>query len=232
MKKLFLASSFLLFAFVVFAQSDPLGDFNRHVLANWNGNYHRISQYRVKGTPFLYGESFPGTIDYKGGKTVKGINILYDLFTQTTGIDLRNNSEIFAAEQGVERFTVNLTDKHGGKTLVFVNADGFTKDYKGYYNLLADGEKVALLKAFKLKLDPDPTNQMAKDIRVAEQYSEYFIYNKATREMQKVKLKEKDFLKELNASGEAKGFIKAKNLNIAEEAHSIQFITAYNKNFQ
>lgn len=232
MKKLFLSTSLLLSVFGLFAQSDPLGDFNRHVLANWNGNYHRISQYRVKGTPFLYGESFAGTIDYKGGRTIKGINILYDLFTQTTGIDLRNNSEIFAAEQGVERFTVDLTEKYGGKTLVFVNADQFTKDYKGYYNLLADGEKIALLKAFKLKLDPDPTNQMVKDVRVAEQYSEYFIYNKATRSLHKVKLKERDILKELDASADAKSFIKAQKLDMSDEGHSIQFITAYNKNFQ
>src|SRR5687767_10259653 len=85
----------------LYAQSiDPVGDFNKHTIANWNGNYHRISQYRVKGTPYLFGQSFWGTIDYKGGKTVKGIKVLYDLHTQASGIDLKNN-EIFEAEQGV-----------------------------------------------------------------------------------------------------------------------------------
>mgnify|MGYP003575535460 FL=1 len=231
MKKLLLLSALSLPMLQLFAQSDAVGDFNRHVLANWNGNYHRISQYRVQGTPYLFGQSFAGTIDYKGGKTIKGINVLYDLYTQAAGIDMKNN-EIFEAEQGVEKFTIDLTDKYGGKKLVFVNADQFGGDYKGYYNLLADGDKVALLKAFKLKLLPDQTNQMAKDIRVAEQYSEYFLYDKATRQLHKVKLKEKDLLKELNNNSLAKDFIKARNLDVSKEDDSIAFITSYNKNFK
>ena len=232
MKKFIFSFTVFLLSTSLLAQSDPLGDFNRHVLANWSGNYHRISQYRVKGTPFLYGESFPGTIDYKGGKTIKGINVLYDLYTQASGIDLQKNYEIFEAEEGVEKFTVQLSEKYGAKTLVFVNANQYTNDYKGYYNLLADGEKVALLKAFKLKLLPDQTNQMARDIRVAEQYFEYYVFNKSTKQLQKVKLKEKDLLKELNAPVLAKGYIKTHNLDISKEDDSIKFITGFNKNFQ
>lgn len=231
MKKFLFSTALLFSAGPLFAQADPVGDFNKHVLANWNGNYYRVSQYRVKGTPFLFGQSFPGTIDFKDGKTVKGINVLYDLHTQASGIDLKN-WELFEAEQGVKKFTVDLPQHLGGKRLVFINADAYHKDYKGYYNLLADGDKAALLKAYKIKMLPDPTNHMVKDIRVFEQYFEYYIFDKATKQLHKVKLKEKDILNGLPSSDLAIGYIRAHNLDLTNENDAAQFISSFNANFK
>jgi hypothetical protein len=65
---------------------------------------------------------------------------------------------------------------------------------KGYLNLLSDGPKLAFLRQYKSRLVPDPTNMYSKDIRIFEQYYEYYIYIKKTGELIKVRLKEKDIV--------------------------------------
>src|SRR5687768_8526194 len=137
------------------AQVDPVGAFNRHIASNWAGEYVRISQYRVKGTPYLLGESFPGAITYKGGKTANN-KILYDLYSQKAGIDMQN--QIYESGEMVEEFTIQLPEKFGGQKLLFKNANLYgDAKINGYLNVLEDGSKLVFLKAFKIKLSPDPT---------------------------------------------------------------------------
>ena len=44
-------------ALMVNAQPDPIGNFNKHVIEKWTHEYIRVSQYRVKGSPYLLGDS-------------------------------------------------------------------------------------------------------------------------------------------------------------------------------
>jgi outer membrane protein assembly factor BamE (lipoprotein component of BamABCDE complex) len=43
----------------------------------------------------------------------------------------------------------------------------------------------------------DPAEMYSKDIKLFEQYYDYYIYNRATAELNKVKLKDKDVLEAL-----------------------------------
>lgn len=210
----------LIFVFTIsnsFAQVDPVGAFNKHILANWSGNYYQVSQYKVKGTPYFLGESFWGTIDYKGGKTITGIKVLYDLYNQVAGVDLKNN-EIFEAEQGVEQFTIELPEMHGGKNLVFRNADTYgITSYKGYFNVLEDGQNLALLKAYKIQLMADTRHSMDKDVRVFNQYFDYYIFDKKTKQLHKIKLKQKDPVKQLDGQQQLATYAKNNNLTVNRE---------------
>jgi len=61
--------SFLMLSFTfVNAQTDAIGDFNKHVIEKWTEDYIRVSQYRVKGSPYLLGESFDGELTMKTGQ--------------------------------------------------------------------------------------------------------------------------------------------------------------------
>jgi len=55
----------ILSALMVNAQPDPVGNFNKHVIEKWTHDYIRVSQYRVKGSPYLLGESFNGDINHE-----------------------------------------------------------------------------------------------------------------------------------------------------------------------
>ncbi|MDQ3278636.1 MAG: hypothetical protein M3Q06_09935, partial [Bacteroidota bacterium] len=203
----------------------------RTMVSNWNGTYMRVANYHVKGTPHFFGESFWGSLDYKGGESVTGIKVLYNLYEQTVGIDMKNNGDVFLAEKPLERFTIELPEKFSGKKLLFANSSSFGLTGKTeYFNVLEDGPKVAFLKAYRVRLLPDPTNEMNKELRVFDQYYEYYIYNKATKELKKIKLKEKDILKEIAADENLKVKIKSGEVDLSSEMHVISVLKAYNSN--
>ena len=227
MKKWIISSVFALISLQSSAQVDPVGDFNRHTIANWKGDYIRVSQYRVKGTPYFLGESFPGTISYKDGKTVSGVKVLYDLYAQKAGIDLKAN-ELFEEEHGVKQFTIDLPEKFGGKKMLFVNADVYDSSaYKGYFNVLEEGANLALLKAYRIQLVTDPSQNLVKDVRAFDQYYTYFLYNKKTNKLQKIKLREKDLMKDINDE-KVNIFAKDNEIDFSKEADVVRVLKYYN----
>jgi len=219
---------FLIFATTrSYAQVDPVGQFNRHILENWNGEYIRIGQYKVRGTPYFFGESFPGTITFKGG-VKSNAKILYDLYNQKAGADVKNS--ILESDVPLEEFSISLPAKFGGNTLLFKSTEAYgNTSLKSYFNVLEDGAKASLLKIFKIKLVSDPSNMMDKEQKIFEQYYEYYLYNKTTKELNKIKLKEKDIAKHLGDEFFVKDLIGKQNLDVSHEIDMIKLIYAYNK---
>lgn len=209
-----------------FAQVDPVGQFNRHVVENWKGEYFRVSQYKVRGTPYLFGESFPGTLIFKGGVKTN-TNILYDLYNQKAGAEVKNN--ILESDLQLDEFSLALTPNLGGSTLIFKRTDAYgDKLINSYFNVLEDGERAAFLKIFKIKLVSDPTNMMDKDLKIFEQYFEYYIYNKSNKLLNKIKLKEKDIIRQFGNDFFLKDFITKGNLDVSIELDAIKLLHAYN----
>ena len=228
MKNFLSISCFLFSTFLSFSQVDPLGDFNRHVVANWAGEYVRIAQYRVKGTPYLYGESLPGSINYKGGKVFKDSKILYDLYNQKAGLEEKN--EIFEADEMVEEFTIVIPEKYGSQQLLFRNSSFYGGENKGFFNIVVDGEKISLLKSYKIKLSTDPANPMDKDIKIFDQYFEYYLFSKTDKKIAKIKLKEKDVVNFIKDESFVKKQINEQNLDLTKESGLKKLIIAYNNN--
>lgn len=175
------------------AQPDPIGTFNKHVIEAWTEEYIHVSQYKVKGSPYFLGESFQGDFTVKSGILATNKKIFYDIYSQKMGVDL--NKEFIKPDEEVQTFYLQLPDKFGGERLNFINGNTLPKaDAKGFYNVLLDGSNVMLLKQFKNRLVPDPQNMYSKDFRIFEQYYDYYIFNKKTSLLEKVRLKEKDIL--------------------------------------
>lgn len=228
MKKFLLFSCLFCSMHISFAQVDPMGDFNKHVVANWKGDYIRIAQYRVKGTPYLYGESFPGSINYKGGKVFKDSKILYDLYNQKAGIDEKN--EIFEADDMVEEFSIVLPEKYGSQQLLFRNSSFYGEENKGFFNIVVDGEKISLLKSYKIKLSTDPANPMDKDIKIFDQYFDYYLYSKSEQKLAKIKLKEKDVANFIKDAPFVKKQLNEQYIDLTKESGVKKLIIAYNNN--
>lgn len=226
MRKKFIFFGFILIANLSFAQTNTVGEFNKFIVQNWSGDYIRIGQYKVKGSPYLLGESFPGTLTYKGGAK-SDTKILYDLYNQRAGADVKNS--ILESDQVVEEFSISLPAKFGGNTLLFKSTEAYgNASMKNYFNVLEEGSKTSFLKVFKIKLAGDPSNMMDKEQKVFEQYYEYYLYNKTTKELGKIKLKEKDISKQLGDEEFVKSFIKNGNLDISNEVDVIKLIQGYN----
>ena len=189
---------------ISFSQPDPVGNFNKHVIEKWTHDYIRVSQYRVKGSPFLLGESFSGDIIMKTGVVTVDKKILYDIYDQKVGIDL--DKKFVAPDGEVSGFFIQLSENFGGEKLSFINAANLPKvNLKGYLNVITDGSKFAFLRQYRIRLVADPAEMYSKDIKLFEQYYDYYIYNRATAELNKIKLKDKDVLEALgNPNSSAK----------------------------
>ena len=189
---------------MVNAQPDPIGNFNKHVIEKWTHEYIRVSQYRVKGSPYLLGESFNGDITMKTGVVTVDKKILYDIYDQKVGVDL--DKKFVSPDGEVSGFFIQLSENFGGEKLNFINAANLPKvSLKGYLNVIADGSKFAFLRQYRIRLVADPADMYSKDIKLFEQYYDYYIYNRATAELNKIKLKDKDVLEALgNSNSSAK----------------------------
>lgn len=224
----YLAICFLLIVGELNAQLNTLGDYNQLIVSNWAGEFVRIGPYQVKGSLYLFGESFPGTIHFQSGQKITNTKILYNVYHQIAGIDKGN--EIFEMSDKVEEFTITLPEKYGSGNLVFKAADQYGKNnVKGYFNVLSEGKKMSLLKLFKCKLMPDPTNTLSKDTKIFEQYVEYYIYSPTSKALQKIKLKEKDILKSIVMDDHVKNIILQNKTDFSNETDIIRFFDQYNK---
>jgi len=182
---------FLLFTEILHAQPDAIGDFNKHVIEKWTEDYIRVSQYRVKGSPYLLGESFDGQVIMRSGIKISNQKILYDILDQRVGTEI--DKKLIEPDGEVASFFIQLPEKFGSEKLEFLNASNLSKtNLKGYLNVIATGSKISFLRQYKSRLVPDPLNMYSKDIRIFEQYYEYYLYNHGTQSLEKIKLKEKD----------------------------------------
>jgi hypothetical protein len=228
MKKLCFFLFFLGSILNSFGQGDAIGAFNRYVIHNWAGQYVRIGTYKVKGSPFLLGESFPGKIRLIGSNVSQPAKVLYNLYEQKAGPG--TDDQILVTDKLVEEFTIELPEKFGGVPLTFKHCGMYSMPkLKCYFNVLAEGPSVSFLKVYRIRVIADPSNMMDKDLKVFEQYYEYFLINKkATGEVEQVKLKKRDFENELSSLEGAPAIFKSNQFEYATEEDFVKLVKALN----
>ncbi len=228
MKKFFLTFFSVSIFFSAFSQLDAIGTFNRFVIETWKAQYVRIGNYKVKGTPILFGEAFPGTLKFKGESTVKPAKVMYNLYEQKAGPG--SGGEMLVTDQMVEEFTLELPEKYGGVTLTFKHCSLFTKEnLKVYFNVLVEDKTVSFFKVYKIRMIGDPANMMDKELRVFEQYYDYYLLNaKGSGKAEQVKLKKKDIEKVLGSLPEAAAIFKSDQFAYGTEADVIKLVNALN----
>jgi hypothetical protein len=69
---------------------------------------------------------------------------------------------------------------------------------------------------------------MDKETKIFEQYYEYYLYNKTTEELGRIKLKEKDIAKQLGDESFVKNVISKAELDVSKEIDAIKLIQAFN----
>lgn len=201
MTKIFLFCLAIFAVHPLVAQTDNLAAFNKHIVEKWSEEYIRIGQYRVKGSVYLLGEPFQGSISYANGTDLPNTKILYDVYNQKVGPEIEG--KLLDADQEVKAFTILMTPQQGGEKLLFQNAAQFGAKQKSYFNVIFNGPRYSLLKQFRSRLIADPTNAFTKDFRLLEQYVEYYLFDSNDQHLTKIKLREKDVL----------GFLGHKNLD-------------------
>lgn len=227
--KSFLGTLFFLSLFgTAISQTDAIGDFNKHVIEKWSEDFIRISQYKVKGSPYLLGESFDGALVVKSSIVASNQKILYDLYNQKVGIEI--NKELIKPDGEVLSFFIQLPEKFGNEKLEFINSSTLKNvSFNGYLNILETGSKLIFLRQYKTRVIADPANMYSKDFRIFEQYYDYYLYNNATNSLEKIRLKQKDVISALNGMP-ASVFALANNYNFSTVNSIREFVKKVNAN--
>lgn len=209
------------------AQVDPVGNFNRHVFETWNGDYIRIGQYRVKGSPYFMGTSYNGVLHFTNGNFVNNKKILFNLYTQKVGADVKN--ELFELDEPVSEFNLQIPIEESTKILNFKNGTIFYgQKVPSFYNVLAEGKKISFLKQFKINLKPDLSNEMEKDKKMFEQYFDYYIYLQDVKELRKIKLNKKDILKVIGNDEKLMAYLKENDVEFSKEKNVMDIVNYIN----
>lgn len=228
MIKFSLLTTLLIVSLSGISQLDPLGQYNQNIAANWKGEYIRIGPYKVKGSPFLFDQSFTGSIKYFGGKSATNVKVLYDLYNQKAGVEEVSKKEIFTASEPIEEFLITLPASLGGQALLFRNGVSFgNAEQPVYYNVLQDGT-ITFLKLFKIKLIPDPSSMLDKEVKIFEQYAEYYLYSKKSNKLQKIKLRQKDVANFIGDEHFIKMQMQGTGVDYSKEADISKLIYSYN----
>jgi hypothetical protein len=203
---------------------DPLASYNKNLVERWSGEYMQVSQYKVKGSPYFLGQAFPGILKFADGKTKNDVRIRYDLYNEKASIEL--DSVFMDLNNEISEYSIILPEEYGGKNLVFRNATAFADPKKkGFYNVIGESKRYVFGKEYKLKLVPDPVNSLAKDYRMFEQYSEYFLYDSVTRNMKKIKLNKKSVSSFFGDKDGVENIIKDNNINVSSEDGMVLLLT-------
>jgi len=212
---------------VVSAQLDQAGMYNRIMLENWNGQYQRVGAYKVKGTPYLFGQALNSSYTITGDSLPLTGKFLYDMFEQKAGPE--QNGAIVIYDKPVERFTVEVPEKFGGNKLTFkMDTYGLSKKTLLYFNVLEEGINYHFLKLFKTKVSMDPTNMYDKELRLFENYFEFYVYNSKSKTLKKVKLNAKSILDALTETPDAEQKAKDLNVSFSNEQQIASFIQTLN----
>lgn len=182
----------ILFGDQATAQLDQIGEYNKLLMQNWSGKYFQIGNYKVKGSPYLYGESVPGELVLEDDTESKHSNMYYDLYNQEVGVNIDNT--FVKLDKDISEFRFAVPKKYGSGQLVFKRVGLYNEHkLKGYFNVLADNQgKYAFLRYFSVALMSDASDMMNKDLKVFQQNYDYYIYNYKDKSLKKVKLRSKD----------------------------------------
>ncbi len=205
MQRFFLSVFCVVVNTITYAQqlsfSDAAQAYNRLIIEKNNGSYMRINNYKVTGTPYLYGEKNKGDLFAKG-ETAHNIFLSYNTYNQEVEFYLlANQSKSLVKEANqIDSFILKLNASSGiNEDLKFVSGEVLGSKDKSFYQLMYKGQKFDLYKKYKSTLGIVTTNYIQSELRQFDLAYEYFYLNVDTKELKKLKPTNASIIKEFKA---------------------------------
>lgn len=192
MKSLFFLFLFFAAGQFCFSQQASYNDaaqaYNRLLIEKGNGSYIRINNYKVTGTPYLFGGKNISDL-FVSGKAHKNIEMSYNTFSNQIEVYTTNDSKnpLVMEEGAVDSFTISSkVDDSDPPNLTFICSKVLGADDKGFYLRMYDGQ-FALYKKYNTTLGIVTSNYIESDLRQFELNYDYYYLNKNTGKLKKIK---------------------------------------------
>jgi hypothetical protein len=156
---------------------DPAAAYNRIILdQNDRGStYDMIGQYKVIGTPNLYGESW-GDVFASDNNSSKKIKFRYNTYSQTIEIMVNEKGQFLKKKmEDIDSFTILATNESYVKSnLLFVRGTILDDTKNNFMQIVSIGKNMNLYKAYFTKLGIVSTNYVQSELRQYDLLHEYY----------------------------------------------------------
>lgn len=184
------------------------------------GNYTIIGNFKVKGSPYLYGLSHKGNMFSPEAKAYN-INLNYNTYNQELEFTSTSNPDkpLIKEPGTVDSFTL-LLDVVAGITsnLDFVYGATLGSKDKAYFQKLFEGPNYSVYKKYKSELNYVSDNYIQSELREYEMQVEYYYKSANTKGLKKIKPNAYTVTKEFKDVKDLSSVVTADDFSINTDA--------------
>lgn len=189
--------------------SDPAQAYNRMLIEKNAGTYEQISNYKVTGSSYLFGEKQMGSVYAKDGSASK-VYLGYDTYRQQLRLYDDSNPKQLIVKDAVstDSFAIEAIPALGvNSRLMFINGRYALSDEKSFLQVVQRGGRFSLYKKYTCNLGYVSTNYIQSDLREFNLNYDYYYTDTATREARKLKLNLNGLKKEFKSVKDISSFV-------------------------
>ncbi len=209
---------------------EPAQAYNRLLIEKGNGTYRQVSNYKVTGTSFLFGEQNKGNI-YAPTEQASGIPLTYDTYTQHVDFYPSGSAAALTKEPGtLDSFVIKKNPEamlDNDITFVYGNILG-SKD-KAYFQVITKGKKVNLYKKYTAELGIVSTNIVQSELRQFNINVDYYYTDSTGKGIKKLKINPKSLAKEFASVKDISSVIDADLLTSEREQELVKIFGELNR---
>lgn len=209
---------------------DPAQAYNRLLIEKNNGTYRQISNYKVTGTSFLYGEQNKGDI-FAPTEAAADIPLTYDTYTQNVDFYPSGSAKALTKEPGsLDSFIIKKKPEAMlDNDIKFIYGSLLGSKDKAYFQLVSKGEKVSLYKKYACELGVVSTNYIQSELRQFNITVDYYYTDSTGKGIKKLKVNAKSIAKEFASITDISPVIDSDLLTSEREKELVKIFTVLNK---
>ncbi|HAN65555.1 MAG TPA: hypothetical protein DCQ34_04440 [Chitinophagaceae bacterium] len=180
---------------------DPAISYQRILLEkSGEGSYKQIGNFKVIGTPYLYGNSFKGNV-YTPAEKAENADISYNTYNQQVEVVQSGATKpLMMSLQDVDSFKLIIKDKNGTpEVLSFINASQVDKSKKLFMQEVYNGKRFSLLKAYSSTMGYVSTNYVQSELRQFDLIVDYYYFDVQKPGIKKLKISAKNLKSEFSS---------------------------------
>jgi hypothetical protein len=205
---------------------DPSAAYNKLLLERNDETYYQLGNYKVKGTPYLYGGSFPGQIVFTDAREFKDVTLSYNTYTQK--LSMEQKGTVLDITDPVQSFSMQLPPAYGDTTLYFKNSAAFGETkLQGFFQVLFTGKKYTLLKFYKSALKTVSTNYAVSEQKELDLQSDYYYYSQAEKKISKLKVNNKAILKAFGTNETIRDYLTKYPFEYNQDSQLMKVVAMY-----
>ena len=233
--KLVLSFLFVIINISVYGQQmaymDPAQAYNRLLIEKSGDSYMRIKNYKVIGSPYLFGQKIKGDLFAKG-ETASNIDLSYNTYNNEVEFFSKTNSNqpLIKEVQQVDSFTIYKNPSAGvNENLHFINGSFIYDDGKSFYQVIQKGKHYDLYKKYSGQLAVVSTNYIQSELRQFDLNYGYYYLDHKGKKLKKLKVSNAGMKKEFPGDNGISTLLQGDELQKNPEAVLKEIFSLINK---